>query len=145
MPFNAGQKLRPSQLGGGHIVASWTVTPAVMSIVGEVDVINRTWTPTATGCYWFRGIAPFDVSAVGTDAKMRIRVDGGEIDYDLRQGIQGVFVGRLRCMESFDVTTLTSKILRVTVERGAGTATLNSRLVGARIDIYRAGDTGIRA
>lgn len=144
MTYLSGQVVQAVDMAG-DMVASWKVTPSVLTVTTERDVLSNSWTPPAIGCYLIRGHIPYDVSATGTDAKMRLKVGGTEIDYDLRPGIAGVFVARMRCEETINITSLAAVIVKSTIERGAGAATLNSRLVEARIEIFRTGDIGVRA
>lgn len=146
MSFAAGQKVRPSQLYGcGRIVASWKTTPTITPITSEVDVLSASWTPTVVGCYLVRCTVPFDTSTTGTDAKAQLYMAGSAITYDVRPGPASVFVGMLRCLETFDVTSLSAITVKSTIQRAGGAATLSCRLTEARIEIYAVGDTGIRS
>lgn len=109
------------------------------------DIIFGSFTPPVAGCYRIVGRIPFDVSAVGTDAKSSLLVGASEVDYQILPGPGGVFIGALKCDGPWDFTTTASQTVKMTILKGAGTATLNSRLVDARIDIYYAGPLGIKA
>lgn len=124
---------------------SWKTTPALLGVTTEVDVLSNSWTPAIVGCYRFEAVVPFDGSAGGTDCKAHIYIGGVEREYDVRATPGGGFVGKLRMNGTVDISSLAAVTVKTTFERIAGAAVVNSRIVEARIELFYAGLTGVRA
>jgi hypothetical protein len=128
----------------GKIVASWVTTPSLTTVTTETDVVSNSWTPPVVGCYRIDATVPYDSGGV-TDGKARIRVDGTELDYDIRAAPTGTFVGKLRVSTTIDIYSLTPVIVKSTIDKGSGAGALNCRIVQARIEIFLCGKVDIRA
>lgn len=127
------------------LVASAATTPNLLGVgTGATDVVSINFAPPAVGCYRIESRVPMDVSAIPQDAKGQLFVGGSEADHHILPGPGGVFVGSLKCAGPWDFTSTAATIVKATILKAAGGASLNSRLVSAAIDIYYVGPTGVR-
>lgn len=128
------------------IVASWALTPSLLGVTTETDVLNVSWTPPAVANYQFRVKMPCDCSSGVADAKGQLYVAGNLVDFDQRQCLDGVLVAYLRMTETWDITSTAAITLRATIQRaGSNVGTLNCRVSEARLEVYNMGATGVRA
>lgn len=129
----------------GWLAGSWKATPSLLAVTTETNLISQSWSPPFAGCYRIVWRAPWDLSSGTADGKAQVWVGGSVVDFDVRPPAGGVFVAFNRGETPWDFTTTAAVTLRVTIARGSGTGTINSRLSEARLDVYYAGKVGVKA